>query len=237
MGKGIKQGGIESPAFYGMLMELAAYDAEVEYGWGSRGRLFPDLECPDAAMFMDDGVLWTKGSVELQRRVEVLLRFGLRVNFAKCQLYCSPRCGGPRWIRMGDKTLHAGTHLDTMGLQLFVGQSICSLISPLMARCRAKFWQLKHVLRGSGALHARVRLMQRIVGATGLWCIASVPPDRAAMTMANSVQLQLLVWLLKLGRRGGETWLAFRQPAFRCARAVLNNAKCERWSTLWLRRY
>ena len=241
MGKGIKHGGVESPAFYGMLMELAARDAEVECGWGDQGRLYPDLECPDTAMFMDDGVLWTQGSAALQQRVtefsRVLLRFGLKVNIAKCQLYCAPRCPGPHRIQVDGHTLHTSSHLDVMGLRLYVGQSICSLISPLMSRCRSKFWEVRHVLRSTGQLHARVRLMQRIVGASALWCIASVPPDRAAMSMTNSVQLQLLVWLMKLGRRKTETWLQFRQRSFRCTRAVLNNAKCERWSTLWLRRY
>ncbi|CAE7349607.1 RTase [Symbiodinium sp. CCMP2592] len=241
MSKGIKQGGVESPAFYGMLMELAAHEAEQEFGWAKRARLYPDLSCPDTAMFMDDGVLWSRGSLALQKRVaefaQVLLRYGLKVNIAKCQLYCAPKCPGPRQIRVEGTVLHADTHLEVMGLTLSVGQSICSLISPLMTRCRAKFWEVRHVLRSNGPLHARVRLMQRIVGASALWCIASVPPDKAAMTMANSVQLQLMVWLLKLGKRATESWVQFRQRAFRSARAVLNNAGCERWSTLWLRRY
>ncbi|CAE7487330.1 jockey\pol [Symbiodinium sp. CCMP2592] len=201
MSKGIKQGGIESPAFYGMLMELAAHEAAEGSHWGLQGRLYPDLGCPDVAMFMDDGVLWTKGTLELQKRIKdfarTLLGFGLKVNIAKCQLYCSPKCQGPRQIQVDGTVLLAGPHLDIMGLRLSVGQSICSLISPLMTRCRAKFWEVRHVLRSSGPLLARVRLLQRIVGASALWCIASVPPDRAAMSMANSVQLQLLVWLLR----------------------------------------
>eukprot|EP00439_Symbiodinium_sp_Y106_P024669 s5535_g3.t1 len=241
VGKGIKQGAIESPAFFGMIMEMAVHEAGFEHKWHEHTRLFPDLQCPDAALFMDDGVLWTLGTKGLQQRVsdlaKVLLRYGLRVNLAKCQLYCAPRCPGPPSLNVGDQVLEADDHLSVMGLRLWVGQSVCSLVSPLASRCRAKFWEIRHLLRTPGQLYSRVRVMQRIVGASALWCIASVPPDKAAMSMMNSVQLRLLVWLMRLGRRSGETWMEFRQRAFRSACAVLNNAKCERWSTLWLRRY
>ncbi|CAE7281359.1 R1A1-element\ORF2 [Symbiodinium sp. CCMP2592] len=134
IGKGIKQGGIESPAFFSMLMELAVRDAEVEYDWMQRQRLYPDLSCPDAALFMDDGVLWTLGTKALQQRVSelsrVLLRYGLKVNLAKCQLYCAPCCPGPPLLRVEGQVLHASDHL-------------CD-------GCRAKFWEIRHILRAQG---------------------------------------------------------------------------------------
>ena len=57
------------------------------------------------------------------------------------------------------------------------------------------------------------------------------------MTMMNSVQLQLMTWLLRFAKRADEGWEEFRQRAFRGARSALHSAGVERWSTLWLRRY
>ena len=83
----------------------------------------------------------------------------------------------------------------------------------------------------------RARVLQRVVGSTALWCICCLPPDAATMTMLNSVQLQLMVWMLRFARRAGGSWEEFRQRAFRGARSALHSAGVERWSTLWLRRY
>ena len=98
-------------------------------------------------------------------------------------------------------------------------------------------WELRHIFRAKGHMKQRARVMQRVVGATALWFMCAVPPDKAAMTALNSTQLQLMVWLLRFAKHQDESWEQFRQRAFRGARSALHAAGVERWSTLWLRRY
>ena len=112
-----------------------------------------------------------------------------------------------------------------------------ALIQPLLARARSKFWSLKHLLRSRTAAKGRVRLMHRVLTNTALWCIAALPPDKPALTLVNSFQAMLLTWLLRLGKRDDEDWVAFRRRSVRSARYALHVAGCPRWSTVWLSRW
>ena len=81
--------------------------------------------------------------------------------------------------------------LDVMGLKMKVGMSVYELVSPLAARAREKFWAVKYIyiyiyiyiLRSKGHVKERVRVMDRIISATALWCISCIGPDKAAMSM------------------------------------------------------
>ena len=241
MRRGIKQGAVESPTMFAWVAELALATSIRKYGWRSGERLFEDM-LSEEMLYMDDGMLWHARLPVVQTRVEQLSvelsRYGLKLNPRKCQLYASSKVQGPRSIVVNGSKIEAGDSLEVMGLTLRVGISICELISPLASRARAKFWELKHVFRAKGgAMKQRVRVLQRVVGGTALWCSSCVPPDAAAMSMINSVQLQLIVWLLRFARRPNEDWEGFRQRAFRGARSALHSAGVERWSTMWLRRY
>ena len=139
---------------------------------------------------------------------------------------------------MDGTRVEATETLEVMGLVLRVGMSIYELASPLATRARAKFRELKHIFRAKGgSMKQRAKVMQRVVGGTALWCICCLPPDATTMTMLNSVQLQLMVWLLRFARRSGEGWEEFRQRAFRGARAAphrfkvysLNKGYCAFW--------
>ncbi|CAE7218587.1 unnamed protein product [Symbiodinium sp. CCMP2592] len=58
MQSGIKQGAVESPSFFGLLMEEALEETARAFEWHRRPKLFADFEW-EAALFMDDGAaLW-----------------------------------------------------------------------------------------------------------------------------------------------------------------------------------
>ena len=241
MRTGIKQGAVESPTFFAWIAELILEETAVKYSWREGSHIFQDFPIEEM-LYMDDGMLWSSSLSNLQTRVEQLsvafASFGLQLNLQKCQLYASTTVSGPRCIRVHGEQITAVETLEVMGLTLKIGMSMYELASPLASRARAKFWELKHIFRAQGgSMKQRAQVMQRVVGGTALWCICCIPPDAATMTMLNSVQLQLMVWLLRFAKRRDEDWETFRARAFRGARSALHAAGVERWSTLWLRRY
>ncbi|CAE7497830.1 unnamed protein product [Symbiodinium sp. CCMP2456] len=240
MRRGIKQGGIESPLFFAHIAELVLTDTVSMHGWRNMTPLYPDLP-PEEMLYMDDGMLWSGFLSVVQARAQTLsvefAKYGLRMNPQKCQLYASPHVTGKHEIVLNGVRVQASPTLEVMGLSLRVGMSIYEVVSPAVSRARAKFWELKHLFRAKGHMKSRARVMQRVVGATALWYVCAVPPDKAAMTALNATQLQLMVWLLRFSKASTESWGEFRQRAFRGARSALHSAGLERWSTLWLRRY
>ena len=79
-------------------------------------------------------------------------------------------------------------------------------------------------------------VLQRVVGGTGLWWIAAIPPDQHAMGLVNQTQVQCVMWMMRRGRRAGETWLEHHIRTSREARAVVHGYSEGRWSTIWLSR-
>eukprot|EP00439_Symbiodinium_sp_Y106_P006011 s717_g1.t1 len=200
MDVGIKQGAPESPALFSFMAEQALLEASTEHAWSDQARVFPGLD-PEEILYMDDGVLWTHDIPRLRVRViqlqAALLKYGLRLNLAKCQLYCAPTCQGPRNMHLDGVTLADAGHLDVMGVRMRVGMTIYELVAPFAARAKEKFWEIRHILQAKGSVKARVRVMQRIIGATALWCIGAIPPDKGAQSLLNTVQLQILIWMLR----------------------------------------
>ena len=241
MRTGIKQGAVESPTFFAWIAELIMEETAVKYSWREGSHIFQDFPVEEM-LYMDDGMLWNSSLTNLQTRVEQLsvefASYGLQLNLQKCQLYASTSVAAPRHIRVHGEQIAAVETLEVMGLTLKIGMSVYELASPLASRARAKFWELKHIFRAQGgSMKQRAQVMQRVVGGAALWCICCIPPDAATMTMLNSVQLQLMVWLLRFAKRRDEDWETYRARAFRGARSALHAAGVERWSTLWLRQY
>ena len=240
METGIKQGAVESPCFFGLLMEEALEETARLHSWGQGPRMFSDFEF-EGLLFMDDGFLWHSDRRVVQTRLEqlaaVLLTYGLVLNLRKCQLYCSRDTPLPHQITLAGVSLRASSYIEVMGLRVSKGLSPCELIQPLLARAKQKFWSLKHLLRCKTPVKGRIRLLQRVVAGSAMWCIAAIPPDRAAMGMLNSVQAMLLGWVLRLFKGEGETWLQFRMRVVRSARAALHSSGGLRWSTIWLQRW
>ena len=196
----------------------------------------------DSLLYMDDGLHWSQGVGGIEKRVAqwsvVLQEFGLVINPKKCLLYCSPFHTGKRTIRIQGVLLHAVEELHILGMTFRVGASPSETIAPLLAKARAKFWgDLRHLLRAKTPIGGRVQLMERVLGGTVLWPLAALPMDAASLGLINSFQLQACVWIMRVAKKPTESWLHFRERAYRGARAVVHKYSKKRWSTLWLERW
>ena len=91
--RGVKQGAVESPTFFGKVVEWVFGDAQVRCGWSRLPEAFPDLGLP-GVYYMDDGVLWQVGVDQTEARLQditkELAQCGLKVNHGKCAAYFSP---------------------------------------------------------------------------------------------------------------------------------------------------
>ncbi|CAE7579342.1 RTase [Symbiodinium sp. CCMP2592] len=240
MCSGIKQGAVESPTFFSLLMEEALEETISAHGWDASPSLFDDF-AHESMLFMDDGLLWARDPCTVAQRLEqlrlTLLSYGLTLNIKKCQMYCSKDVVGPRVVTIQGVELQASDSVEVMGLKLKKGVSICELLQPLVARAKQKFWSQKHLLRCRSPLRGRLQLLHRVVAGAGLWCIAAFPPCRSAMGLLNSVQAMLVGWAMRLSKSEGESWVSFRQRVVRSSRVALVRYEIPRWSTLWLRRW
>ncbi|CAE7713978.1 unnamed protein product [Symbiodinium sp. CCMP2592] len=157
---GIKQGAVESPSFFSLLMEEALEETSAKHSWPQARRVFEDFE-HENALFMDDGLLWGPDTgvvgLKLEQYLQTLAGYGLTVNIEKCQLYCSADVDGARELKIAGVCLKSVEAIEIMGLRMRKGMSMCELIQPLLARA-------------------------------GLWCLAALPPDRAAMGLLNAMQ-------------------------------------------------
>ena len=128
--------------------------------------------------------------------------------------------------------------LSILGLTFRVGASPSETIAPLLAKARAKFWGgLKHLLRAKTPLGGRINLMERILGGTVLWPLAALPMDSSSLGLINGLQLQMCIWIMRVAKKKDESWVSFRERAFRGARSVVHRFSKKRWSTLWLERW
>ena len=240
MKRGIKQGAVESPAFFAMVAEACLEEAATRFQWGSLPEVFPGMPYHDV-LFMDDCIIWSRGVQGLQHKVRqlqvVLSEFGLKLNGAKCQLLCSPFWTGPKHIMVSGERVDACQEMEAMGLPMKVNMTTSELAAPLISRARSKFWSMHHIFRSKTSLRGRLRTMATVIGNSALWPLAAFPPDRPAMGLLNTMQLQLTIWAMRVAKRKDEGWEAFRLRAYRGARAALHSSGTERWSTVWLRRW
>ena len=241
MHDGIKQGAIESPAFFSFLAETCLHGAAARFEWHKEDDAFPGLSLNNL-LYMDDGLMWSKGVGGIERRVAqwsvVLQEFGLCINSKKCQLYCSPSHSGKKTIKVQGETLFAVEDLHVLGLTFRVGATPSETIAPLLASARAKFWGgLRHLLRAKTPIGGRVNLMEKVLGGTVLWPLAALPMDAASLGLLNNLQMQACMWMMRVAKKGDENWIQFRERAYRGARAIIHKWSKKRWSTLWLERW
>ena len=238
--KGIRQGSVESPLFFSCLAEMTLEATAAEFGWSREDPALPGLFLSEM-MFVDDAVLWNSKLEHLTQRVQEwaghLALCGLRINLKKCELYVSPHNHGPRTLTIMGTTLVAQESLTVMGLHMQVKATMCELLAGLLGKARDVFWSMKKLLCSKTPLHSRIRLMERVVAGTGLWCISPFHPDESALHLVNTFQLQLVITMMGLKRGSGVGWLEFRKHAFRAARGVLWRGNHQRWSTLWVERH
>ena len=231
MTRGIKQGAVESPALFAMVAEVCLEEAAERFRWSSTGEVFQGMPHQEV-LFMDDCILWARGVQGLEQRVRqlmvVLSEYGLKLNGGKCQLLCSPHWTGPQHIMISGEKVQASPEVEVMGLPMRVGMTASELVAPLAARARTKFWSLQHVFRSRTSLKGRLRTLAAVVGNSALWPPAAFPPDRPAMGLLNTMQLQITIWAMRVAKRPDEGWDAFRLRAFRgreqhCMQAELSD--------------
>ena len=141
-------------------------------------------------------------------------------------------------MKVQGEVLFASEELHILGLSYRVGATPSEMIAPLLSKARAKFWGgLRHMLRAKTPLKGRVHLMERVLGGTVLWPLAALPMDSSSLGLVNSLQLQMYIWMMKVAKKHDESWVQFRERAYRGARAVLHKFTKKRWSTLWLERW
>ncbi|CAE7776695.1 unnamed protein product [Symbiodinium sp. CCMP2456] len=238
--RGIRQGSVESPILFAWLASLILLDVKASRGWDSRPKLFPELGCQDL-LFMDDGLIWAHTAAEVSQRLQEwadeLEIHGLMLNPSKCKAYYSPHCSTCLPIRVRGHLVPRVQTLEVMGVPLRVGATSSELLAPLIARGRDKFWALKHLFRARTPLTGRIKLLDKIIGGTSLWCLSALAPDASSLALLNSMQLQCVVWAMRVGKRTQEGWLQYKQRAFRGARQLVWNVLGKRWSTVWLERW
>ena len=238
--RGIRQGSIESPALFSWLAEQILEDTRARFSWDQRPLVYSGLRVQEL-LFMDDGCIWARNANELSAKLnewaQVLHEAGLVLNPDKCRVYFSPYMAGPREVKVQQTVVPVVDVFQIMGVPFRVGAASSELLAPFFQRARDKFWSLKHLLRANTPLMGRVQLLDRVIGGLVLWCLAALAPDKSAMILLNSLQLQLTMWCMKVGKRSNETWLAFKQRRFRGARQVVWNCLRRRWSTAWLERW
>ena len=146
--RGIKQGAVESPSFFGKVIEWAYMEASELGKWEGDTKSMPGMMV-DGVAFMDDGVLWEGGVDRLKSKIEVLTmalrRWGLTLNHAKSRLYVSPHASSKTMFIEGVE-VKAGDHLEVMNVPFKVGATATELLQPVFAMARKKFWANKHVL-------------------------------------------------------------------------------------------
>ena len=152
-------------------------------------------------------------------------------------MYFSPYADKSKPVTVQGKPVPSLPTFTIMGVPFRVGANSAELLAPFVQRAKDKFWSIKHLLRAKTPLKGRVQLLDRVVGNLVLWCIAALAPDAGGMQVLNSLQLQLVVWCMRVGKRVQETWLGFKQRAWRGARQVVWNTLGRRWSTAWLDRW
>ena len=230
---GIRQGAVESPAFFAAVADWSMLDVVQELGLENTSFLFHELPLVGVS-FMDDSILWEATRALIQGLADAVVhslsRWGLSINVAKSQLYVTPDARDKGPILVAGQVLQPSDYLLVMGLKFAVGASVVDLVGPLLARARDVFWGLKHLFLGKAPLKGKLNLLYKVVLGSFAWCIGAIPPDNAALHAVNSYLYQMVAWCMGLRRRPGEGWLEHRVRSLRAARNMVHRLVGKRWS-------
>ena len=239
MKSGIRQGAVESPQVFSTAMDWIVSDVAAAHRWSPEADVYEGLELGETA-FVDDCILWNGKREALAERMCELLHelreWGLNINAKKCQLYATPYVKDHGTVRVGEMELMPEETLEVMGVPFRAGIAPKEAMQLVFHKTRAKFWSLKHLFRAKTPLAGRLRLMQRVLAGTSLWCVAAFVPDKAALQAINVLQCQLVIWSMRLYKGGHESWVEFRMRSYRLARYMIQQHMRVRWGTLWLQR-
>ena len=118
-----------------------------------------------------------------------------------------------------------------------MGANSRDLLRETWQAAQGKFWSLRHLLLADAHMSGRLRILDRIVGVSILWSSRAFPPKTNALSALNQLMFQMVVWMLKAKKHGGETWAEFRQKVVRQARQMVLRFLLDRWSLQWARRW
>ena len=88
-------------------------------------------------------------------------------------------------VRVGSLEVTPDEKLDLMGVPFKVGITPKDVLQGIFARTRNKFWAAKHHFRAKTTLAGRLKLMQKVLAGTALWCAAAFMPDKQALHAIN----------------------------------------------------
>ena len=238
--QGIRQGAIESPFLFGLIVEWVVSSVISRFKWSNRVSTYPDFSTTQAA-FMDDVYLWDGHSKQLETRANQLReefeQWGLSINAEKSAFYVSPKHSGKPTLKIGTTTLTPQPWVEVMGLPMRVGAGSGELLQSVWQKAKNHFWSLRALLLSDTPIGERLKLMNKLVGASALWCCSALHPETSALISINRLLYQFVVYMLKLKKRADEPWSDFRVRGFRQARQLVLLHLRERWSTVWLSRF
>ena len=168
---GIRQGAIESPHFFSLLLEWIISDITQDPEWVGHISTYQDLELTQSA-HMDDLRVWDGDCSRFDIRYKIpregFARWGLHINPQKCSLFVSARHRGKPDVMLGDVCLKAQPHLTAMGIPFNLGHNSCDLLQPTWQRTKEKFWSIRHILCAKTPIGRRLKVWDRIVGGAAL---------------------------------------------------------------------
>ena len=212
--KGIRQGAIESPYLFGLLIEWVIEEVSRQHSWEEGICTYKDLHVAQIA-FMDDVYLWEGRADILERKANQLrqgfLEWGLHINAEKSALYLSPKHVGKNTISLAGVHLVPQSHIDVMGMPLAVGAKVTDLLQPTWARAKGRFWSLRHLLLADAPIGERIKLLHKTVGSSMLWNSSAIHPEMTALVAINHILYQLILYMLRLRKRNDEPWADFRR--------------------------
>ena len=238
VGSGVKQGAVESPWLFAWLVDLILQNVKSQIG--DEDNWLTGAPVARTA-YMDDVVGWSDSTAKLQVRISALQRemegWGLQLNLSKSSLLCYGNVG-VKHIVVGNQRLEAlpeNTPLEVMGVPIGPRVTGAEVVESLLERVRKALQSRWAMFHSNADVKHKLRLLDRVCFGSISWVIGSVFPTVAISKMLNQAQMELTISLCKWRKSDGESWVDYRQRAFRGARQILHRVGKERWSTMHLR--
>ena len=153
----------------------------------------------------------------------------------------TPQCYGkvgPKHIVVGDRRLQAlpeNEPLIVMGLPIGPRVTGAEVMETLLEKVRRAFQSRWAMFHSRADVQHKLRLLDRVCFGSISWVVGTLFPSAAISKMLNHTQMELVISMCGWRKSSGETWIDYRQRAFRGARQILHRSQKERWSTTHLR--
>ena len=109
--------------------------------------------------------------------------------------------------------------------------------SPSGKEQKGNFGRSSTTSKSAAPIGARIRMLDRVIGGSALWCVSAFAPEPAALQAVNLMLYQCVLWMLGLRKTAHEQWVDFRKRGMRMARQLVCRNIKDRWSTQWLSRW